>query len=287
MREFELLQPNTLPDALALLDQTNGSIRPLAGGTDMIVDIRARRAAPEALLSLQNVSELRGVSRENGTLRIGACTTIADFLKHPLLIEHHALYQAAFVFANPMIRNLATIAGNIGSASPAGDMLPPLLALDTQIELVSKRESRTISLTEFFIAPRKTASRPDELISNLFISTSNLQPSTASVFYKLGPRQADAISLISVAVWLERTGGKIHDVRIALGAVAPYPLRATRAEAVLRGQPFDEMNLRQAARAASDECSPIDDLRASARYRRRMIGVYVRRLVAQAWEKTL
>ncbi|MBI4674599.1 MAG: xanthine dehydrogenase family protein subunit M [Chloroflexi bacterium] len=281
MRDFELLQPKNLADALDALAQNNASVHPLAGGTDMLVDIRAQRAQPDVLVALQNVNELRGVTRTNGHLRVGASTTIAEFLKNPLLTEHDALRQAASVFANPLIRNSATIAGNIGSASPAGDMLPPLLAFDAQIELVSKNGTRTMPLNEFFLGPRKTARNANELISNLQLPISNLQ--TASAFYKLGLRQADAISLVSVAVWLQRDSDMIRDVRIALGAVAPRPMRATRAEEILHGQIFNETNVKEAARVASEECAPIDDLRASANYRRRMVNVYVRRMLEQAW----
>lgn len=281
MREFDLLQPKTLNDALDALAQNNAAIRPLGGGTDMLVDIRAQRAQPDVLVALQRVNELRGVARENGHVRISASTTIAEFLKQPLLTQYNALHQAASVFANPMIRNCATIAGNIGSASPAGDMLPPLLALDAQIELVSENGARTMPLHEFFLGPRKTARDANELIAGLQLPI----PSTpsASTFYKLGLRQADAISLVSVAVWLERDGEKIRDVRIALGAVAPRPLRAARAEEILRGQIFNETNLKESARVAADECSPIDDLRASAKYRRRMVNVHTRRMLEQAW----
>jgi CO/xanthine dehydrogenase FAD-binding subunit len=281
MRDFDLLQPKTLNDALDALAQNNAAIRPLGGGTDMIVDIRARRAQPDVLVALQNVNELRGVVRENGHLRIGASVTIAEFLKHPLLTQYNALAQAASVFANPMIRNSATIAGNIGSASPAGDMLPPLLALDAQIELVRKDGARTMPLHEFFLGPRRTARNANELITSLQLPVSNA--SSATAFYKLGLRQADAISLVSVAVWLERDGEKIRDVRIALGAVAPRPMRALRAEEILRGQLFNETNLKEAARVAAEECAPIDDLRASAEYRRRMVNIYTRRMLEQAW----
>ena len=296
MREFDLLQPKTLQDALDALAQNNASVRPLAGGTDMIVDIRAKRAQPDVLVALQNVNELRGVARTNGHLRVGASTTIAEFLKNPLLTEYDALRQAAAVFANPMIRNAATIAGNISSASPAGDLLPPLLVFDAHIELVSKSGTLTIPLHEFFLGPRKTARRDDELIASLQLPvisnqssvTSNQSPvsslPSSSSFYKLGLRQADAISVVSVAVWLQRDGDKIRDVRIALGAVAPRPMRATRAEEILRGQTFNETNLKAAARIAAEECAPIDDLRGSAKYRRRMVNVYVHRMVEQAWK---
>ncbi len=286
MRDFDLLQPKNLSDALDALAQNNSAARPLAGGTDMIVDIRAKRATPDVLVSLQNVAELRGITRENGTLRIGAAITIAEFLKHPALVEHDALRQAAFWFANPMIRNTATIAGNIGSASPAGDMLPPLLALDAQIELISKNEMRVMALSEFFLGPRKTARRADELIASIQWVVISEQYSVGSAFYKLGLRQADAISIVSVAVWLQRDGEKIREARIALGAVAPRPMRAYRAEEILRGQSFNETNFKESARSASEECAPIDDLRASAKYRRRMIAVYVRRMIEQAWSKT-
>ena len=280
MRDFDLLQPKTLNDALDALAQNNAAIRPLGGGTDMLVDIRAQRAQPDVLVALHNVNELRGVARENGHVRVGASTTIAEFLKNPLLTQYTALAQAASVFANPMIRNAGTVAGNIGSASPAGDMLPPLLALDAQIELVSKNGTRTMLLNEFFLGPRKTARNADELIASLKIPA----PSGTSAFYKLGLRQADAISLVSVAVWMQRDGDTIRDVRIALGAVAPRPLRAARAEAVLRGQICNETNLKESARVAAEECSPIDDLRASASYRKRMVNVYVRRMLEQAWK---
>ena len=280
MRDFDLLQPKTLNDALDALAQNNAAIRPLGGGTDMLVDIRAQRVQPDVLVALQNVNELRGVARENGHVRVGASTTIAEFLKNPLLTQYTALAQAASVFANPMIRNAGTVAGNIGSASPAGDMLPPLLALDAQIEIVGKNGTRTMPLNEFFLGPRKTARRADELIASLKIPA----PSGSSAFYKLGLRQADAISLVSVAVWIERDGDTIRDVRIALGAVAPRPLRAVHAEAILRGQIFNETNLKESARVAAEECSPIDDLRASASYRKRMVHVYVRRMLEQAWK---
>lgn len=285
MQTFDLLEPKQLDDALKAIAQTNGSVRPLAGGTDMIVDLRAKRARADVLVSLQKLTELKGMSRTDGTLKIGAATPIAEFLKNPLPVEHDALRQAAFWFANPMIRNSATLGGNIGSASPAGDMLPPLLSLGAQIELVSQSGMRTMPLAEFFVGPRKTARRADELISNIQLPTGNEPSGAASAFYKLGLRQADAISLISVAVWVRREGDKIGDVRVALGAVAPRPMRATRTEEMLRGQIFTDTLAQEAARMASEECSPIDDLRASAGYRRRMIQVYARRMLEQAWRK--
>lgn len=282
MRPFDLLQPQTLNEALDALGSGDAAVRPLAGGTDMIVDVRAGRAAPDVLVSLQKVRELRGIERANGSVRFGAATTLAEFLKHPLLLEHaDVARQAAMVFASPLIRNLATVGGNIGSASPAGDLLPPLLALNAQVELVCAGGSRALALDGFFVGPRKTARRPDELIAALTIPCK--PRNSGAAFYKLGLRQADAISIVSVAVWIERDAERVRDVRIALGAVAPRPLRAYRAEEILRGPPWNPATVEKAAQIASDECAPINDLRGSAAYRRRMVRVYVRRMLEKAW----
>lgn len=283
MRDFDLLIPHTLHDALQALAPADHSVQALAGGTDMIVNVRARLVKPDVLVSLNEVGELRGVGRVNGSIRIGAGTRISDFLTNPLLLEHADLArQAAYVFANPMIRNLATVGGNIATASPAGDIIPPLLALDAEIELVSQNATRRLPLREFFIGPRKTVRRSDELILNLYLPIT--QPHAAGAFYKLGLRQADAISIVSVAAWVRRDGDMVQDVRLALGAVAPRPLRAERAEAILRGQAFTDTLFSEAARVAADESSPIDDLRGTAAYRRRMVQVYVKRMLEQAWK---
>lgn len=281
MREFDLHQPTTLSQALTLLASADEQVRPLAGGTDVIVDVRGLRSNPDTLVALSGVEELRGIHQNNGSLHLGASTTASTLLRDPRLSSYTALCEAAAVFANPMIRNLATVAGNLVSASPAGDLLPPLLALDAQVELASASGSRTMRLDEFFIGSRRTARQNNELVTELILPTQRAH--TASAFYKLGLRQADAISLVSVAVWLERDGDAIRDVRIALGAVAPRPIRAARAEELLRGQPFTEALARQAGDTAVSECAPIDDLRASAAYRRRMVGVYVRRMLEQAF----
>lgn len=284
MRDFDLLIPRSLDDALLTLARADHSIQALAGGTDMMVNVRARLVQPDVLVSLNDIAELRGVERVNGSIRIGAGTRINDFLTDPLLLEHADLArQGAYVFANPMIRNLATVGGNIATASPAGDIIPPLLALNGEIELAHKNETRRLPLREFFIGPRKTVRRADELILNLYLPVN--QPHTAGGFYKLGLRQADAISVVSVAAWLKRDGEKVQDVRIALGAVAPRPLRAERAEAVLRGQRFTDSLFSEAARVAAGESSPIDDLRGTAAYRRRMAQVYVKRMLEKAWKE--
>ncbi len=182
-----------------------------------------------------------------------------------------------------MIRNLATIAGNLASASPAADLAPPLLALGASVELASKSASRAVPLDEFFLGPRKTARRADEIITALRWPLP--PPNGAGAFYKLGLRQADAISLVSVSVMLGRNGDTCRQIRIALGAVAPRPSRAPRAEAVLEGQRWTDAAVTEAACVAAEECSPIDDLRASASYRRRMVRVFAERMLCKAWSE--
>jgi aerobic carbon-monoxide dehydrogenase medium subunit len=282
MRDFDLVVARDLPGALEALVGNDGSTRPLAGGTDMIVNIRAGLIRPRLLVALGQVGDLCEIRREDGRIRVGAGVNVAHFLKHPVLIENADIVrQSAAKFANPMIRNLATVGGNLASASPAADLAPALLALGAEVELTSKSGTRILPLEDFLVGPRKTALRGDELITAL---TWQVPPAnSAAAFYKLGLRQADAISVISVAVTLEREGDRCRSARIAMGAVAPRPMRAHRAESALVDQPIREALLSEAASIASEECNPIDDLRGSAAYRRRMVRVYVGRMLAQAW----
>jgi carbon-monoxide dehydrogenase medium subunit len=285
MREFDLIIPKDLSGALDALAGNDGEIQPIAGGTDMIVNVRAQLVHPRALVALSEIGELCEIRREDGSVRVGGCVNVAHFLRHPLLLEYADIArQSATQFANPMIRNLATVGGNLASASPAADLAPPLLALGADIELSGKTGKRVMPLEDFFVGPRKTARRANELITAVMWPAPRTR--RAGAFHKLGLRQADAISVVSVAVMVEREGDLCLGARIALGAVAPRPVRAHRAEAVLAGQPLTEEAISEAARTASEECSPIDDLRGSAVYRRRMVGVYVKRMLQQAWKQT-
>jgi CO/xanthine dehydrogenase FAD-binding subunit len=285
MREFDLVIPKSLPNALDALAGSDGETQPIAGGTDMIVNVRAQLAHPRVLVALSEIGELCDIRREDGHIRVGAGVNVSHFLRHPLLVEHADIVrQSAAQFANPMIRNLATVGGNLASASPAADLAPPLLALGAEVELSSKAGKRVIPLEDFLVGPRKTARRADELITALVWQMPRAH--SAGAFYKLGLRQADAISVVSVAVMVEREADHCLGARIALGAVASRPMRAHRAEAVLVGQPLTDAAISEAARTASEECSPIDDLRGSAAYRRRMVGVYVKRMLQRAWRQT-
>ncbi len=256
-------------------------VTPLAGGTNLVADMRSGRHRPGALMDISGLDELRGIRRENGYMVIGGGVTVASLLDEPLIGRHASvLREAAAVFAGPLVRNRATVGGNLADASPAADTAPPLLALDAEVELVSARGSRRLPLEEFVVGVRETLRRSDELLAAVRWPVP--PPNSAGAFYKLGLRKADAISIVSVAVMVEGDGnGVCRQARIALGAVAPQPLRSHAAEELLRGQPLTTEGIAEAARLAAEATSPIDDIRGSATYRRRVIEVLVRRLLTR------
>ncbi len=278
--EFDMYVPKTMSEALGQL--AGGEAEPVGGGTNVVVDLRSRRHVPKALIDLSRLSELKGIRREDGYVVAGGGVTVAELLASPLVRKcAPPLIEAARLFANPLVRNRATLAGNLADGSPAADMAPPLLALDAEVELVSLHDCRRVPLAEFFSGVRRTVRRADELLSAVRWPAPG--PAARFGYTKLGLRQADAISVISVAVRLE-TGadGTCRTARIAMGAVAPTPLRALAAEASLAGKLLDSETIAEAARLAGEATQPISDLRATASYRRRVAEVLVRRLLIEA-----
>jgi len=282
--EFDLLRPHTLPEALALLAEQAPDIMPLAGGTNLIVELRGGRRSPKKLVDVSRLRELRGICRDDGHLVIGGGTTITELLAHPLIGEHgRPLRQAAAMLGNPLVRNRATVAGNLANASPAADTAPPLLALGAEIELVSSQGARRVPLDEFMVGVNKTLIRPDELLASLRWPVPPAR--SAARFCKIGLRKADACSVINAAamvVWDE--GGRCRQARIAIGAAAPRPVRAYAAETALQGQLLQSRAIEEAAHLAVQATDPIDDIRGTAAYRRRMAEVTVRRLLMQIAE---
>lgn len=278
---FDLDLPSTLNEALTLLG--DGAM-PLAGGTNVIVDIRAKRAQPKRLVSLARLNEMRGVRSANGTIRIGARTTVTDLLRSDMIARAApSLVASAQAFGGQMVRNAATVAGNIASGSPAADLVPPLLALDATLTLVSVRGRRTAPLDSYFLDYKKDARAADELIEE--ISWQSAPQRSCNLFYKLARRKGDAITIAGVAVTVAAERGRCTRARIALGAVAPIVFRAREAEAMLEGQALTPALIDAAAQKAADLSRPIDDVRASAEYRRHSVRVLTRRLVGQAWDQ--
>lgn len=281
--EFDLEMPDTLGEAVSLLANSNGAeTLPIAGGSNLVVDIRARRVAPNRLISLSRIGELRRIQLSGGRLTLGGRTTVSDLVRSPEVAAHGAsLVDSARVFAGQMVRNTATVAGNIACGSPAADLVPPLLSLDADVVLRSVSGSRTVALTDYFISYKADVRRNDELITAIEWNVPG--PHSANRFYKLARRKGDAITVTGVAVTVVATSGVCSKARIALGAVAPIAMRAKAAEALLEGQRLTSALVDAAGRKAAEECSPIDDIRASADYRRHTVHVLTRRLVNEAW----
>ncbi len=280
--EFDLTLAESLPHALAVLAERAPAVKPIAGGTNLIVDMRARRACPLALVDISRLRELQGIRRNDGQVVVGATTTVAELLASELVEQFGLpLKQAAAVFASPLVRNRATVGGNLADASPAADTAPALLVLDAVVDLVSQAGTRCVPLEDLVLGPRKTSLEPHELLAAIRWPVPS--PSCTSGFRKLGLRKADAIAVASAAVLLERdANGRCLEARIALGAVAPRPVRAYEAEAILRGQRVTVESIREAARLSAAVAVPISDLRGGADYRRRMVEVLVRRLLEEA-----
>ena len=282
---FELDIPTDLDSALAALASGAGeTVLPIAGGTNLIVDIRAKRERPDRMVGLGEVDELRGMAFGPERIAIGGRTTVSDLLRSPEIArDAPSLIDAARLFGGLMVRNTGTVAGNIASGSPAADLVPPLLVLDAELELASRAARRTLALDDYYLGYKEDARRPDELITR--ISWPRPKENSADTFYKLARRKGDAITVTGLAVALTVADGTCTRARIALASVAPFVRRAKEAEAMLEGRTLTPVIIDEAADAAADACSPIDDIRASAGYRRHTARALTRRLVTQAWER--
>ncbi len=257
---------------------------PIAGATDLMVQITGELGEPPArLLDLSRIEELRGIALDRGTLVLGATTTYAEIRRSTLCREHlPALVECAATVGAAQIQNRGTLGGNLGTASPAGDTLPILLATDATVLVGGQRGERRVPAREFFIGYRRTALAPDELILHVEIP---MRTGRHVRFRKVGTRRAQAISKVVVALaWRDPGGASARwaDVRVALGSVAPTPIRATATEAVLEGaRPTPEIADRAAATLAR-ELSPIDDVRSTAEYRRTVAARVLHRLLREA-----
>lgn len=279
---FDLTSPHSLAEALTACAAPEPPLL-LAGGTVALVELRAGKLEPRSVVSLDRVPGLRGVARDGRALVIGARTTVSDLLTSPLIAElAPALAEAAGVFAGLMVRNAATVGGNIAAGSPAADLVPPLMSLDAQVELAREGGTRRVPLTAFYTGYKQDLRAPGEMITRVILP--DPAPGDYNGFYKLARRKGDAITVVGVAVTVRMADGLCQRARIALGSVAPAPMRATAAEAALEGRPLTPEAIEAAAEAAEAACAPIDDVRASGAYRRKMVRVLVRRLLDRSAE---
>ena len=275
MTAFDFKSPDSLAEACRLLAVTGS--RPIAGGTDIIPQLRDGRFQAATLVDLGHVRGLSTVERVNGEIAIGSLTTYTTMLNAPLLQAHAPfLAQVSGVVGGVQTQNRGTLGGNVANASPAGDTLPVLLALDAAVDLISEAGERSLPLADFLRGPGQTALRPGEIIRRVRFAP--LPQGAGSLFLRLGNRRGMLISVVSAALVLQvADGGVVRDCRIALGAVAPTAIRCREAEAILLGRRVDTALIEEAAALAAATCRPIDDVRASAAYRRHGVRVLVRR----------
>ena len=281
--KFEFHEPATIGEACELMAHYRGKARPLAGGTDLLVNMKKKILSPERLVSLGRIPELSRLERSNGTLWIGAGVTVSAIAASETVDRDvPALGQGARALGTPLIRNLATIGGNIGSARPAADLPPALIAYDAVLVLQSAAGERRLPIADFFKGPGQTAAREAELIAAVAIRVP--VGHAGAGYLNLGVRKAQDCNIVNAASFLEldERAEIIRAVRVALGSVGPTPLRSPSAEAVLIGQKPTEALFDLAADAARRDCSPILDFRGSAEYRRDMVGVLTRRTLSMA-----
>lgn len=282
---FEYHEPTSIAEAVALGARFGEAGRFLAGGTDLMIQMRRGRVAPRHVLSLHRVAGLDRIEVD-GAVRLGALVTHRSIERCPHFQGGlRALVEGAEVVGGHQIRNVATVGGNIVNASPAADVVPVLLALDATVTCLGPDGERTLPLGGFLTGPGQTARRPGELLTS--IRFDRLPPRVATAFLKAGRRKAMEISVVCVAVrlTLDAADARCQEARIALGAVAPTTMRARAAERTLEGQPLTDEVLRRAGRLAAGECAPIDDVRASARYRRLLVETLVPRALRRCLER--
>ena len=271
------LAPRGLDEALQAM--ADGAATVFCGGTDLAPQTESgARQYTAKLLNIRRIEGLGGIAAQGAQVRIGAITTISEIRRNPALAEiAPVLVEAAEHFASDQIRNAASVGGNLCNASPAGDMSPPLLVLGASVELACWRDgavqTRCVPLDQFFVSPGKTVRLPQELLTAVLFD----RPAADFVgrFRKSGPRPALEISTVSVAIGARVADGRLSEVRVAMGSVAPTPLRARHVEAALEGKPLDAPTIAAAVAATVDDAKPIDDVRASAWYRGHLVRVFV------------
>lgn len=279
MKNFEFFEPTTLAEASRLFTQEHAQL--LAGGTDLVIGMKAYTETPQSVISLQKILGLTGITTDNG-ITIGAMTKVREVeLSEDIQKHHTALAEGASEIGSIQIRNLATIGGNIAHASPAADTVAGLLVADAHVAIASADGERTVPINELFTGPGQTVLKPGEIITQFRLPN----PPSGSHYIKHKIREVMDLAFIGVASAVNLDNGTITDARIGLAAVAPTPIRATEAENLLKGKiPTPEL-LAQAGEAAAAAASPISDLRCSAEHRREMVDVLTRRTLQHALDR--
>ncbi len=280
MGEFQFYRPTDLQDLLRVKGRLGRQGILLAGGTNVMVYVKDGAIAEGTLVDIASLAELKGIEQRDGRIEIGAAEVMADLLGNPLLRSRLPVFVSMLrEFANPLVRNRATLGGNLGDASPIGDTIPVLLTLGARLLVADRGGQRTVPLEEFFRGPGENALRPEEVIRRVEIP---LPEGGRGCFQKLGLRRGTSCSVASVAVWLVPEGGRIREIAIACGGVAPTPVRARSAEKAFRGRRLEPAGIRELAEEVQRDIRPISDVRGSADYRRRVTAALLARAVRRA-----
>lgn len=281
MKSFEYFEPTTLAEASRLFAEEHAQL--LAGGTDLVIGMKAYTETPKSVISLQKVPGLNGITTDSdGSITIGAMTKVREVSLSEDIQKHHtALAEGAAEIGSIQIRNLATIGGNIAHASPAADTVAGLLVADAQVDIASADGERSVPINELFTGPGQTVLKPGEIITQFRL----LSPASGSHYIKHKIREVMDLAFIGVASAVNIDNGTITDARIGLAAVAPTPIRATEAEDLLKGKEITSELLQQAGEAAAAATSPISDLRCSAEHRKEIVDVLTRRTLRLAIDR--
>lgn len=278
---MQYFSPKNLPEACSLLKKWKSKSALIAGGTNVVPDLRAGILTKEVLIDLSRLTNLSYIKEDKKRIRIGALVTMSEIASSQTIQRGaRILSEAVRQIGNPLVRNRATVAGNLADASPAADSAVPLLVLEANVIIErSKSKAKSVPMDQFFLGPNRTVLKRDELIREIaFVKPDR---SARMAYSKLGLRNAMAISVVSVAVLAEMANGRCTKARVALGAVAPTPRRAYGVEKLLEGQAISEEIIGQCCEAVQKEIHPISDIRGSAEYRRAMTSVLLKRLLEQ------
>ncbi len=264
----QIFSPHFIYECLSLMEQFPKA-KILAGGTDLLVRLKDEINQHD-IIDISHLKELKGINIADDKIKIGALTTFSEIIENEIIAENAGvLVQAAEIVGSPQIRNRGTVGGNIANASPAGDSIPPLLILEAEIEISGKSGARTVPMRNFFKGPGKTILKKCEIISSVIIPKNK---DYRGAFVRLGQRKSLAISKVSLAALFKMKDEKIEEARIALGAVAPTVIRASKTEKFLIGKKLNDETISEAKKIICDEVSPISDIRSIAEYRKEMCG---------------
>lgn len=286
--KFEFHQPGSVDEACQIMSAYGPKAKVLAGGTDLIVNMKKKILAPQHLVCLSKIAPMHGIEQKNGEIIIGGRYTVAELTVDTLVEEKlGALRSGAKALGSPLVRNRATIGGNICSARPAADLPPPLIAYGATAVLQSSKGKREVPLNAFFKGPGLIETDVNEVLTEVRVPAP--REGQGAAYLNLGTRKACDCNIVNVAsfIALNEKDGSIEKARIVLGSVGPTPLRAKSAEKVLMGQKPEESLFLRAGEAARLDCTPIDDFRSSAGYRKAMVAVLTKRTLEQAYRQAV